>query len=813
MYRVISCLTAEHDFRLVVLAILVCLATATTTFKLYAIAHHYSDQRRFGWAALSGVCAGAGIWTTHFIAMLAYKEGLPTFYEPLTTFASLLVAVLLAASGFALASYGRRNQLITGGTVVGLAIGLMHYLGMSALIVPGTLTWDATLIGVSVVLGMAFAIAALIVFEQQLSRGPAIAGAALLLTLAVCSLHFTAMGAVVINPDPTVSATGGGFSRLSMALAVAGVAFVVLLSGLAAALIQRTNQRCEAMLREHNTLLDTALGHLPVALSMFDANHRLVMCNDAYRCLYDLVDGTCTKRITFSELVHQQTRHEVTHDPRSESTARQLAAHEARLATGKSFSDTIELSDGRIVFKRVAPIAGGGWVDVQEDITALTNSSRRIEWLARHDPLTEIENRFAFRERLEREFASYDPRAGFALHWIDLDNFKDINDTLGHQVGDALLCCVANRLAGGLRVSDAVGRLGGDEFAIIQVGVRDPGEAKQFAERLLANIRGPHQLRGQRIASSASIGTAIAPLHGHDADELFASADKALYRAKSLGRDIAVVYDSTILTTEAPNPLVGELRVAIERNEFVLHYQPIIDLKLGRVTGFEALVRWKHPTRGMMPPSEFISIAESTGVIVPLENLVLEQALRDAASWPADVAIAVNLSAAQVEQSGFYASVTKAIEMAGIAPSRVQLEITETALLCDHHQASTALRKLDRLGVSLSLDDFGTSFANLSYLREFPFDRLKIDRSFVHEIPQNEDCWVIVSSVADLAHRLHLRAVAEVIETLTTLRAVQAAGYDEAQGFYFSLPIPAHAVRRTITQCEKRLSDVNGLAA
>ena len=274
-----------------------------------------------------------------------------------------------------------------------------------------------------------------------------------------------------------------------------------------------------------------------------------------------------------------------------------------------------------------------------------------------------------------------------------------------------------------------------------------------------------------------------------------------------------MVYDSTILTTEAPNPLVGELRVAIERKEFVLHYQPIIDLKLGRVMIFEALVRWKHPSRGMMPPSEFISIAERTGVIVPLGNWVLEQALRDAAAWPGDVAIAVNLSATQVEQSSFYASVTKAIEMAGIAPSRVQLEITETVLLCEHHQARTALSKLDRLGVSLSLDDFGSSFANLSYLREFPFDRLKIDRSFVHEIPQNEDCWVIVSSVADLAHRLHLRAVAEGIETLTTLRAVQAAGYDEAQGFYFSLPIPAHAVRRTITQCEKRLSDVNGLAA
>ena len=814
MYRVISCLSVEHDVRLVALAILVCLATAMTTFKLYAIAHHFRDRRRLGWAALSGVSAGAGIWTTHFIAMLAYKEGLPTFYEPLITFFSLLVAIILAASGFSLASYGHRRELIIGGTVVGLAIGLMHYLGMSALVVPGTLTWDTSLISLSIVLGVVFSVAALTVFDLSLSRGTAIVAAALLLTLAVCSLHFTAMGAVIINPEPTVSTTDGGFNRLNMGLAVAGVSFVVLLSGLAAALIQRTNERCEAVLRQHNALLDTALGHLPVALSMFDAEHRLVMCNDAYRSLYDLADGVSSKSITFSELVFQNTKCGIVHDPQAGERARsQLAAHKVRLASGTPFSDTIQLSDGRLVLKRVAPIADGGWVDIQEDITAITNTSRRIEWLARHDPLTEIANRFAFRERLESAFASYDPRSGFALHWVDLDNFKDVNDTLGHQVGDELLRCVANRLASSLRASDVVGRLGGDEFAIIQVGVRDPVEAKQFAERLLTNIRGPHELRSQRIAGSASIGIAIAPLHGQDADELFACADKALYRAKSLGRNIAAVYDRRLLRDEVPNPLVGELRAAIECNEFILHYQPIIDLKRGRVSSFEALVRWKHPTRGMIPPTEFIPIAESTGLIVPLGHWALVQALRDASSWPDDVAVAVNMSSTQVEQMSFFSDVSEAIEEAGFETSRLQLEITETVLLCDHQQTRASLNKLGNLGVSFSLDDFGTSFANLNYLRGFPFDRLKIDRSFVHEVPQNEDCSVIVSSVAELAHKLHLRAVAEGVETLANLRAVQAAGYDEVQGFYFSLPIPAHAVTRTILQCEKRLSGVNGLAA
>ena len=215
----------------------------------------------------------------------------------------------------------------------------------------------------------------------------------------------------------------------------------------------------------------------------------------------------------------------------------------------------------------------------------------------------------------------------------------------------------------------------------------------------------------------------------------------------------------------------------------------------------------------MISPTEFIPIAESTGLIVPLGHWALVQALRDASSWPDDVAVAVNMSSTQVEQMSFFSDVFEAIEEAGFETSRLQLEITETVLLCDHHQTRAALKKLGNLGVSFSLDDFGTSFANLNYLRGFPFDRLKIDRSFVHEVPQNEDCSVIVSSVAELAHKLHLRAVAEGVETLANLRAVQAAGYDEAQGFYFSLPISAHAVTRTILQCEKRLSGVNGLAA
>ena len=788
MYRVLDCLTVDHDFTLVLLAVAVCLATAITTFVLYGISHHYQDRRRIAWAALAGVCAGAGIWTTHFIAMLAYKGGLQTLYEPLTTIASLLVAVALASLGFSLARYGRHQLTTVGGFIVGLAIGVMHYLGMGALVIPGYLTWDANLVVASIAFGTTFAVAALFLFQARLPTPAAVIASASLLTLAVCSLHFTAMGAVLIVPDPTVAVLGIGFNRLGMALAVSAVSFVVLLSAIAAASIHRANEHCETILREHNVLLATALGHLPVAVSMFDAENKLMMCNDAYRRLHQLDEATG-------------------------AAPGQTDAPPSPLAAGEQFVfDTITLSDGRLISKRIIPIKGGGCLDVQEDITAATSASKRLAWLAHHDTLTGIFNRLAFRERLEREFASYDPRTGFALHWIDLDNFKDLNDSLGHQFGDDLLRCVARRLSGSLRATDAIGRLGGDEFAVLQVGVHNPADAAQFAERLLSHLRGPHEIRNQQIAARASIGVAIAPLHGADADELFASADKALYRAKSRGRDGAMLFDATARVTELKNPLVDELQAAIESAEFVLHYQPIVSLRRQRVSCMEALVRWKHPSRGMIPPSDFISIAEETGLIVPLGSWVLNAAMREATKWPSHVAVAVNLSPRQVERADFAASVADAMKASGIDPSRVHLEITETVLLRDQVQAAQCLKQLNALGVSLSLDDFGKSFSNLDYLRQYPFRRLKLDKSFVQGLPQDEECQIIVGIVADLAHKLGIGTVAEGVETLANLHAVQSQNYDEAQGFFFSLPVPASAVRRTIENCEKRLSR-SGMAA
>ena len=810
MYQVLACLTNEHDYWLVGLAVLVCVATAVTSFLMYSIACASHGGRRLGWAVITGVCTGSGIWATHFVAMLAYRGALPTYYEPIATLGSLLVAIALAACGFVLAARSDWGSLGLGGAVVGIAIGVMHYVGMHALLVPGHLNWDASLVTSSLLIGIVLSAAAMLAFQRG-SGTQAIVTAGGLLTLAICGLHFTAMGAVTIQPDPTIAFQGYGINRGEMAVAVALVTFIVLLIALAAAANQRTSLRCEAMLREQNSLFEAALHHLPVGLSMFDSEQRLIMCNPAYRRLYDLGDTLSRRGASFSDIVLDYVRRAggSADDACMDSARGWITEHLSKLRLGEAFTETLQLADGRSISKRVGPITGGGWVDVQEDITAVLKSGEKSEWLARHDALTGIANRFQFRERLERQFECYDPRLGFALHWIDLDHFKQINDQYGHQVGDGYLKSVANRLATSLRAGDLVGRFGGDEFAILQVGGGRKDLAEQFAARVLKNISQPHQVLGHKLNASASIGIALAPEHGQDPDRLFASADAALYYAKLNGRAAAVVYEpACVEAASPPNPLKAELQQVVERDELVLHYQPIVDLREKRVSSFEALMRWKHPSRGMIPPSDFIGLAEETGAILPMGTWALQQACMDAKTWPDHINVAVNVSAVQLETGDLYEAVVNALAAACLEPQRLQLEITETVLMRDSLRTQGILRKLNNLGVTVALDDFGTRFSTLSCLRSFPFKTVKVDRSFVHEVSDDDDKLAIVRSIADLAFELNMRSVAEGVETAAELTAVRAAGYDAAQGFFFSLPVPARALSRTIAQCAAKFEHV-----
>ena len=551
---------------------------------------------------------------------------------------------------------------------------------------------------------------------------------------------------------------------------------------------------------------EIALHNMARGLSMFDAEQRLIVCNRMYREIFDLPEHLTRRGTPLAEIVRYHVNRETGSErPEDlESERKWIEYHVAELARGKTFSDTRHLKSGRIILVTNQPMPEGGWVDLQEDITEKCQAEQKITWLARHDTLTEIANRFHFRETLDSWFQQLQPDAGFALHWVDLDHFKQVNDTQGHPAGDALLKSVAKRLRGILRGPDVVARLGGDEFAIIQSGVSSEAQAAKLAKRVLRAIGEPHHVLGRKVSVGASIGIALAPSQGRDADELLKNADLALYRAKASGRGAYIFFQpEQDQKMGERRSLEGDLRAAIDERQLELYYQPIVELARKEVMGFEALMRWHHPQLGMVSPGDFIPLAEETGLIVEMGAWALKQACQEAAGWPEHIKVTVNLSSIQFEQGDLYKDVKDALAFSELSPSRFELEITESLLLRDDAKTHQLLHKLRSLGVKIALDDFGTAYASLSYLRSFPFDKIKIDRTFIADLdmPNRKDCVAIIHAVAALTKQMQMSTVAEGVETLDQLKIVTIAGCEEVQGFYFSRPVPAGEVKAVLARC------------
>jgi diguanylate cyclase (GGDEF)-like protein len=544
---------------------------------------------------------------------------------------------------------------------------------------------------------------------------------------------------------------------------------------------------------------EIALNNMGRGLSMFDADQRLIVCNKRYREIFGLLEALTKPGTPFADIVRYHVKSETGSDsPKDiENERKWIASHVAEMRLGKSFSSTRHLKDGRTILVSNQPLPDGGWVDLQEDITEKCQAENKISWLARHDTLTELANRFHFREQLRDTLHQLEAGASFALHWIDLDHFKEVNDRLGHPVGDALLKSVAKRLRNVVRGPDIVARLGGDEFAIIQRGITAPAQAAHLAGRIVKSISDPHYILGHDVRVGASVGVALAPRDGEHADELIKKADIALYEAKEAGRDTYRVFVASQKNEKRQErSLEADLKGALGRREIELYFQPIVNVKTRATTSFEALVRWRHPVHGMIPPSDFIPVAEESGLIVSLGAWVLNEACRQAAIWIKDVKVTVNLSPLQFEQGDLHQTVVEALARAGLPACRLELEITEGLLLRDDYATNEMLHKLRDLGVSISLDDFGTAYASLSYLRSFPFDKIKIDRTFMRDLnhPEREDCVAIINAVAALARQLQMTTVAEGVETVEHVNTALVAGCDEVQGFYFSKPVPADQV-------------------
>jgi len=657
MFRVLSCLTVEHDLWLVALAGIVCFLASLAAINLFHRAIATKGRAKAIWLGTAGAASGCGIWATHFIAVLAYSPGVSVNYNVGLTVFSLIVAAAVTGAGLSVAAYNRsRWRSWLGGALVGAGVACMHYSGMSALEMPGHIVWSGDLVAASLLVGMLFGAASLWAAVHRTSKSATLA-AGILLTLAIVSHHFTAMGAVEIVPDPARAIAVLSLSPTWMAIGIANAAVAILAMSLA----------------------------------------------------------------------------------------------------------------GAFVDKRAA---------------------ERIAHMAHHDPLTGLPNRAAFTTQfatvLERSAAA---GCGFAVMCIDLDRFKEINDLFGHAAGDRVLREVSNRLATAVK-GEFVARFGGDEFTIIVQRVEQPAIAASVAESVLTAMSKDFEIEAQSIAVGVSIGVALYPQDGENATALLSNADAALYRAKAEGRGNIRFFASEMdQQLRAKRSLQHDLRSALERDELRLFYQPQA-VTSGEVTGFEALIRWQHPKRGMVPPAEFIPIAEESSLIISIGEWVLREACTEAASWPRPLKVAVNLSPAQFKQGDLPTLVHEILLQTGLPPSRLELEITEGVLIGDFMRALSILRRLKALGVGIAMDDFGTGYSSLSYLQSFPFDKIKIDRSFITNVQSSMESAAIVRAVIGLARGLKVPVTAEGVETREQLQFLSEESCNEIQGYLIGRPSP-----------------------
>jgi diguanylate cyclase (GGDEF)-like protein len=537
-------------------------------------------------------------------------------------------------------------------------------------------------------------------------------------------------------------------------------------------------------------LLNVALEHLPHGMCMFDGGDRLVLANRRYQTLWNLPESVIRPGTPFAAIMAE------TRGVETEASRRQPQQPPGSTGTRRR---EWQLDDGTLIEVTVTRLADGSCVALHENVTEQRRAQAQVTFLATHDALTGLPNRGALRDELQHLLARNKRGEDLAVLCLDLDRFKDVNDLLGHPAGDALLRQVAERLRQCARETDFVVRLGGDEFAVLQCGAPQPSSSTTLARRIIAALSTPFDLDGHRAHIGGSVGIAIAPFDGEEPEQLLKSADLALYRAKADGRGILRYFEPAMdAQIQARRALEADLRRAMDLKQFHLAYQPQVDTESGTVTAFEALLRWQHPVRGAVSPVEFIPLAEETGLIVAIGSWVLSQACRDAATWPAAVGLAVNVSAVQFAKGSLLADVMNALGDAGLEPGRLELEITESVVMHDAEHALLMLRELRQRGLRVAMDDFGTGYSSLSYLRSFPFDRIKIDRSFIRDIETNAEAQAIVRAVAGLGRSLGMAITVEGVETMGQLAAVRREGCRDVQGYLFSRPRPAADVARMI---------------
>jgi diguanylate cyclase (GGDEF)-like protein len=589
------------------------------------------------------------------------------------------------------------------------------------------------------------------------------------------------------------------FSYKSDLLLLCSILTSIMLAGLVLFMIHRMISSLKQRSSDH---LYAALEGMPQGLSMFDDEQRLIVCNEKYAAMYGLEAGLTEPGTPVRAILERRSQN---------GTAVINADHFVDDGMAFALQPTAvsvehQLEDGRIIALTRAPLNTGGAVTIHMDVTEKRNSEKQIAFLAHHDALTGLANRVQLREHIEKTLGYVERGGKASILCLDLDNFKIINDTLGHSVGDALLCAVAKRLRDLVGDKDLTSRTGGDEFSIVQSSTEQPMEAAAaLAARIVEALSVPFELGDHHVVIGASVGVAIAPDDGDNADQLLKNADMALYRAKEEGRARFHFFEPEMdIKAQARRTLELDLRSAVAAGEFDVFYQPVVNLAENRITGFEALLRWNHPTRGKVPPSEFIPLAEETGLIVAIGEWVVRQACAEAMRWPSELRVAVNVSPVQFRTKTLVSAVVSALAASGLRPDLLELEITESVLMANNDATLAALHQLRGLGVRISMDDFGTGYSSLSYLHSFPFDKIKIDQSFVRDLTERPDSIAIIRAVAGLGHSFGVTTTAEGVETQDQLDKMREEGCSEVQGYFYSRPVPASEIAQLLIGFQER---------